>query len=88
MPPTQPSIRFLRNAPGAFDAAVHESAKCGDRLTIITKENETSEERSVAVIAFQAEVNGEIVSVQFSATARLLASAFSFLDEIVKAEGG
>lgn len=88
MPPPQASIRFLRNAPGAFDAAVHESAKCGTRLTIITKEKETSEGRSMAVIAFQAEVKGEIVAVQFSATARVLAEAFSLLNDIVRAEDG
>ena len=79
-------IVFLRNNPGAYDAAVHESVHSGRKLTIITKEDATEKGRSMAVIAFAAQIDGDLVPVQFSTTVRVLADAFQILNIIARSE--
>jgi hypothetical protein len=58
-----------------FDDRVHNSAPAGEMLEVITKRNATSGGLPAVVLAFDSEVNGEVVRVQQAVTLRELVTA-------------
>lgn len=69
------ALQLVLNDGRLFDKLVHGGVKQASSITIATKSCGTEGGKAVAVVAFDVELEGKLVHVQATTTARLLVTA-------------